>query len=139
MSFENSMPRRQAVKLLLFTDTNEIVTVTGGSGWVNLPGGGVDANESPALALTRELYEEVGLTPQHIRGFEELGEVSGEVTSGNRHLIADWTVYGADLTIPVQELYPGAEIKRCDASNRSELIRSPRVSNLAKQAIIRFT
>lgn len=139
MSFETSLPHRQAAKLLLFAGSDRIVTVTGGSGWINLPGGGVDDHETPSLALTRELYEEVGLTPRHFSGFEKLGEVSDEVTSCGQRLIADWTVYAADLTIPVQELCPRAEIKRCEAERRSSLIENPRVSQLAKQAIIRFT
>lgn len=139
MTFERSLPHRPAAKLLLFTDSDEIVTVTGGSGWVNLPGGGIDPGETSGLAVSREIREEMGLTSLHMSGFEELGEVSGEVTSGDQRLIADWTVFGANLIIPVRELYPGAEIKRCDATDRADLIRSPRVSHLAKQAIIRFT
>lgn len=37
----------------------------GNSGW-QFPQGGINANESPEQALFRELYEEVGLQPEHV-------------------------------------------------------------------------
>lgn len=140
-SVEGQLPVRRAAKVILFTDRDEIVTVTGKSGRINLPGGGVDDRESVEIALQRELYEELGLKLGHLGVLEAYGRVSGEVTSNGRPLIAEWNVYGADLKIPVVELYPQneQEIRAFGAAPRGNLLNNPQVSTLAKQAITLFT
>ncbi|MEI7818551.1 MAG: NUDIX hydrolase [bacterium] len=55
---------RVSVKALITNQNNEILMVKEGTrGW-DLPGGGLEAGETPQLALVRELQEELGCDGQ---------------------------------------------------------------------------
>ena len=60
-----------SVRGLLLTELSEL---TNAAGRWNLPGGGIDPDESPEEALTREVFEETG---QHVAGIELLTVLTG--------------------------------------------------------------
>ena len=58
---------RPNVGIIICNDAREVFWACriGGTGW-QFPQGGIDENEDPEQAMYRELYEEVGLGPDHI-------------------------------------------------------------------------
>lgn len=63
LSRKNDFLFRISVKSLIKNDAGEVLVVKeSGRTWWDLPGGGMDHNESIKEAIARELHEEVGFT-----------------------------------------------------------------------------
>lgn len=137
MSYANRLPVREAAKALLYQG-DTIALVAGHSGRLNLPGGGIDPDETPLQALYRELHEELGLQHEHLRRIEEVGVSEGVVTSRNgEKMLARWTLFEAEMLIPESELLLGDDITYFGRVERSEVLQytAPYISQLALNSI----
>lgn len=105
-------------------------------GFWNLPGGGVDGNEDPTIALYRELREELGITTEHIHNLRVNSMFTERIPNSN--VLAHWMVYAAKLLVPHQELVPDrTEITRAESMplHLARELRPPVISALAKRAL----
>ncbi|MBC7512499.1 NUDIX domain-containing protein [Candidatus Saccharibacteria bacterium] len=137
MNRMSAIPVRRAAKAILCSG-NEMLLVAGPSGRLNLPGGGIDPEESERTALYRELKEEIGLTHDHLRGLEQAGVIEGIVTphEGGR-ILARWSIFVATMDIPLAELILGDDIEYIERVPRADLLQytAPYVSEMALKSV----
>lgn len=132
---------RPTSKVILFSG-DRIIAVTGKSDVVNLTGGGIDPTDrDPECAARREMREELGIEPGHIRNLELHGLISGPTGKpSDTPTISEWYVHSADLIVPMDELVPNPEeIRQYGGYYREELLANPRLSKLAYRALVNFT
>lgn len=90
--------RRQSVKAFVINDAKKILFLRiqngcGGEGKWDLPGGGIEGNESPKDSLIREIYEETSLKVCNIR---KLREKTGKLDISEKNIHNDWLFYVCD-------------------------------------------
>ncbi len=133
------MQIRRAAKGIISTNKGEIIIVTGLSGRLNLPGGGIDKLESPRQAFLREIDEEIDGLSQYIDDLNQQPEtISGPVSSKEgEQFTAEWTLFAARLLIPASELKVASthEIQAISAMTPEECMSNNQMSELAKTAI----
>ncbi len=135
------LPVRAAAKAVLFSG-DDVLLVAGHSGRLNLPGGGIDHAETPLQALYRELNEELGLEHDHLRGIEEAGVTEGVVTTrGGTRMLARWSIFIAQMDIPLDEMIIGEDIHCAVRASREDVLQytAPYVSDMALRAVQRTT
>ncbi len=138
-SFETAQaPVREAAKIILSTEDDDIVFVAGKRGMLNLPGGGIDEGETPEEALLRELEEETGLRGEDIISLEKVLELQGPITPADgTKKIARWTVFAAGIHQPIEKLSipTASEITAITTLKEKQCLAEPRVLRMAKAAI----
>ena len=132
---------RPTAKVVLRDPSNKIVLVAEKGDRLNLPGGKIERDETPAQALDRELEEELGITPSYLRDLESLGSFTDVVTprEGDPYGVR-WYVHRARLLVPARELYPGEGIEQLETRTPYAILveRNPLViSRLARKAVRR--
>ena len=135
---------RPTAKVILRDANGKLVFVESKkSGRYNLAGGGIDPGEIPDVAAWRELREEIGVQRGHLADFALRTTVSGPVTIGKgkskRELLLHWTVFEADLTVPVSQLIipHESEIKDIHSLEPEEFAMHDKKSDLAHLALIK--
>lgn len=90
--------RRQSVKVFIISDTKKILFLRiqngcGGEGKWDLPGGGIEDNETNKDAVIREVQEETSLKISNVK---KLREKKGKLDIPETGIHSDWIFYIAD-------------------------------------------
>ena len=90
--------RRQSVKVFIIKDKSKILYLRiqegcGGAGRWDLPGGGIEPNETQKDAVAREVKEETSLK---ITNIKKLREKNGKLDIPETGVHSDWIFYIAD-------------------------------------------
>ena len=131
--------RKAAKGLISCDDYSKYLFVAGKRGMWTLPGGGIDADETPKEAFLREADEEVDMLSSYISSPQEAYSLKGPVTTSEGvRRIAHWFIYRANLMIPSSELTIPAdsEITALAAFSAEECVTNDNMSILAKYAIL---
>lgn len=132
-----SLTTREAAKGILYTPDRRIVVVAGKRGMFNLPGGGLDANETPRDALYREVYEELGVTENDLSDVQAIGGTWGVITPEHGETKrAVWHLFEGTLQVSTDELQYSNEITAVDSLSATEILNHPNMSQLARQAVL---
>lgn len=131
---------RPAAKVIIRDASDQILFVESKkSGRYNLPGGGIDPGEMPVMAALRELQEEIGVNQAQLADFVLRTTVSSPVAIGKRELMLHWTVFEADLAVPVNQLVipHDSEIKEIHSLQPEAFAMHDNKSDLAHLALIK--
>lgn len=82
----NIKPYRQRVEVVIWKRSKVLVTINpmaDGGVWYGLPGGGIDDNEKPEVAVVRETLQEVGVVMKELTHTGILGQTEKYKSSAN--------------------------------------------------------